>query len=96
MQENPERHTVYLTVMLFVHFLSGKKCGAADNAKKQSVLLRFVDNCVEGVNQPAEITRSLGISTPFWDTATRKSAFQSHRVVWGKRSNTWQKHLIRY
>lgn len=38
--ENPERHTVYLTVTLFVHFLSGKKCGTADNAKKQSVLLR--------------------------------------------------------
>lgn len=40
--ENPERHTVYMTVSLFVHFLKGKKCGTTDNAKKQSVLLRYI------------------------------------------------------
>uniref|UniRef100_A0A183BT47 Protein unc-79 homolog n=1 Tax=Globodera pallida TaxID=36090 RepID=A0A183BT47_GLOPA len=38
--QNSERHTVFLVVSLFVHFLAGKRCGPADNAKKQSVLLR--------------------------------------------------------
>ncbi|KAI6201724.1 Uncoordinated protein 79 [Aphelenchoides besseyi] len=41
--ENPERHTIYLTVALFVHFLCNKKSNSADEkatAKKQSVLLR--------------------------------------------------------
>ncbi|KAK0414613.1 hypothetical protein QR680_011527 [Steinernema hermaphroditum] len=41
--ENPERHSVYLTVSLFVSFLCNKKLSAQDekmNAKKQSVLLR--------------------------------------------------------
>uniref|UniRef100_A0A914CGD5 Uncoordinated protein 79 n=1 Tax=Acrobeloides nanus TaxID=290746 RepID=A0A914CGD5_9BILA len=41
--ENPERHTIYLTVALFVHFLCNKKSTPTDekaNAKKQSVLLR--------------------------------------------------------
>ncbi|KAI1729072.1 cation-channel complex subunit UNC-79 domain-containing protein [Ditylenchus destructor] len=42
--ENTERHTVYLTMTLFVRFLCNKKCGAADekaSAKKQSVLFRY-------------------------------------------------------
>lgn len=41
--ENPERHTLYLTVSLFVRFLCSKKCITTDektNVKKQSVLLR--------------------------------------------------------
>uniref|UniRef100_A0A1I7SQ44 Uncoordinated protein 79 n=2 Tax=Bursaphelenchus xylophilus TaxID=6326 RepID=A0A1I7SQ44_BURXY len=40
--ENPERHTVYITVALFVHFLSNKKQTNDEkaSAKKQSVLLR--------------------------------------------------------
>lgn len=43
--ENTERHTVYLTMTLFVRFLCNKKCGAADekaSAKKQSVLFRVL------------------------------------------------------
>ncbi|KAL3120700.1 hypothetical protein niasHT_007992 [Heterodera trifolii] len=38
--QNSERHTVFLVVSLFVHFLASKRCGPAENAKKQSVLLR--------------------------------------------------------
>lgn len=41
--ENPERHTIYLTVALFVHFLCNKRVstsGEKASAKKQSVLLR--------------------------------------------------------
>lgn len=41
--ENPERHTVYLVISLFVAFLSNKNSTPTDekaNAKKQSVLFR--------------------------------------------------------
>lgn len=42
--ENPEQHTVYLTVALFVYFLSNKRGGGTSDekvtAKKQSLLLR--------------------------------------------------------
>ncbi|KHJ82397.1 hypothetical protein OESDEN_17909, partial [Oesophagostomum dentatum] len=41
--ENPERHTVYLVISLFVSFLSNKNSTPTDekaNAKKQSLLFR--------------------------------------------------------
>lgn len=46
--ENPERHTVYLTVSLFVHFLSNKKSTTDEkaSAKKQSVLLRHFNTLI--------------------------------------------------
>uniref|UniRef100_A0A7E4W212 Protein unc-79 homolog n=1 Tax=Panagrellus redivivus TaxID=6233 RepID=A0A7E4W212_PANRE len=42
--ENPERHTVYLTVSLLVHFLCNRKSNPSaekNSAKKQSLLLRY-------------------------------------------------------
>ncbi|KAE9556072.1 hypothetical protein FO519_000706 [Halicephalobus sp. NKZ332] len=42
--ENPERHTIYLTVSLLVHFLCNRKSNPSaekNSAKKQSLLLRY-------------------------------------------------------
>ena len=42
--ENPERHTIYLTVSLLVHFLCNRKSNPnaeKNSAKKQSLLLRY-------------------------------------------------------
>ena len=42
--ENPERHTVYMTVTLLVHFLCNRKSNPSaekNSAKKQSLLLRY-------------------------------------------------------
>ncbi|VDM59630.1 unnamed protein product [Angiostrongylus costaricensis] len=47
--ENPERHTVYLVVSLFVSFLSNKNSTPTDekaNAKKQSLLFRHFNTLI--------------------------------------------------